>query len=237
MPVVLKVKDKDGKEKEVGREQIKIDPSGKDVKIRLRHQPTEVGRKLYVVEVEVPKADRGDKGPNLGNLRLERTIDVMDAKLTKVLYIEGQPRYEYRFIKSLLERENPDAKKNKSVDLRVLLLDADAGFAQTDKSALADFPATPAELGQYDVVILGDADPKHAMLGKERLKMLVDFVRGEDAKGRKTGKTGTGLLMLAGPCMLLMLTKIRRWHKSCPSNLSARRLWTWASKTVPSAWS
>src|ERR1700681_4259517 len=29
--------------------------------------------------------------------------------------------------------------------------------------------------------------------------MLVDFVRGEDAKGRKVGKTGTGLLMLAGP--------------------------------------
>ena len=29
--------------------------------------------------------------------------------------------------------------------------------------------------------------------------MLVDFVRGEDGKGRKTGKAGTGLLMLAGP--------------------------------------
>jgi Aerotolerance regulator N-terminal/von Willebrand factor type A domain len=201
VPVVLKVKDKDGKEKtlEETRKLIKIDPSGKDVKIRLLHQPTEVGRKLYIVEVEVPKADRGDKGPNLGNLRLERTIDVLDAKLTRVLYIEGQPRYEYRFVKSLLERESPDAKKNKSVDLRVLLLDADAEFARTDKSALADFPATQAELEQYDVVILGDANPKHPMLGKARLKMLADFVRGPDGKGQNQGKAGTGLLMLAGP--------------------------------------
>ncbi len=47
------------------------------------------------------------------------------------------------------------------------------------------------------MVILGDVDPR--LLGKDRLKMLVDFVRGEDGKGRKTGKAGTGLLMLAGP--------------------------------------
>jgi hypothetical protein len=198
VPVVLKVKEKDGKEKELAREQIKIDPSGKPVKVRLRYQSTEVGRKLYILEVDVPKSERSAKAPHPANLRLERTIDVLDAKLTKVLYIEGQPRYEYRFVKSLLERENPDAKKNKSVDLRVLLLDADADFARTDKSALADFPATRAELEQYDVVILGDADPKHPML-RDRLRMLVDFVRGEDSKGRKTGKTGTGLLMLAGP--------------------------------------
>ncbi len=53
VPVVLKVKDKDGKEKtlEETRKFIKMDPSGKDVKIRLLHQPTEVGRKLYIVEV------------------------------------------------------------------------------------------------------------------------------------------------------------------------------------------
>jgi hypothetical protein len=199
VPVILKVKEKDGKEKELGREQVKVDASGKPVKIRLRYQPSEVGRKLFIVEVEAPKSDRPGKGPHPGNLRLERMVEVLDAKLTKVLYVEGQPRYEYRFIKSLLERESPDAKKNKSIELRVLLLDADADFARTDKSALSDFPATRAELEQYDVVVLGDANPQHRMLGNSRLKMLVDFVRGEDGKGRKTGKTGTGLLMLAGP--------------------------------------
>jgi hypothetical protein len=197
VPVVLKVKEKDGKEKELARVAVKVDPNGK--KFKLDHKPTEVGRKQYIIEVETPKSDRIDKGPSPGAVRLDRTIDIIDTKLTKVLYIEGSPRYEYRFVKSLLERENPDAKKNKSVDLRVLLLEADPDFAKTDKSALADFPATRAELEQYDVVILGDCDPRHPMLGKERLKMLADFVRGEDNKGKKTGKTGTGLLMLAGP--------------------------------------
>src|SRR6202040_2397932 len=94
VPVVLKFKDKDGKEKELSREHVKIDASGKSVKVRLVHRPAEAGRKVF--------------------------------------YIEGQPRYEYRFVKSLLERENQDAKKNKSVDLRVLLLDADPDFARTD---------------------------------------------------------------------------------------------------------
>ena len=197
--VVLKVKEKDGKEKELARTAVKVDAAGKSVKVGLRHQPTEVGRKLYIIEVEMPKTDRPEKAPNPGALRLERTIDVMDTKLTKVLYIDGHPRYEYRFIKSLLERENQDAKKNKSVDLRVLLLDADQDFVQTDKTALGDFPATRGELEEYDVVILGDADPRHPKLGPKRLQMLVDFVRGEDGKGKKTGKTGTGLLMLAGP--------------------------------------
>ena len=84
------------------RKFIKIDPSGKDVKIRLLHQPTEVGRKLYIVEVEIPKAARDDKGPNLGNLRLERTIDVHIKSLRRKLggageHIETVRGVGYRF--------------------------------------------------------------------------------------------------------------------------------------------
>lgn len=197
VPVVLKVKDKDGKEKELARTSVKVDPTGKLVKFRLVHQPNEVGRKVYVIEVDLPRKE-GEKMPNPSNLRLERAIDVIDAKLIKVLYVEGTPRYEYRFLKSLLEREGADAKKNKSIELRVVLLDADPDFATTDKSALADFPATREELDQYDVILFGDCDPKHAKLGPQRIKMIADFVRGEDAKGKKTGKTGGGLLMIAG---------------------------------------
>src|SRR5262249_8305211 len=50
VPVVLKVKEKDGKEKELSREQVKILPNGQPAKVKLRYQPTEVGRKLFVVE-------------------------------------------------------------------------------------------------------------------------------------------------------------------------------------------
>ncbi|GEM_PF-437712 len=197
VPIVLKIKDKDGQEKELTRTTVKVNPQGKAERFKLVHQPKEVGRKQFVIEVESPKAAAGDKQPHPANLRLERTIEIIDAKVIKVLLVEGQPRYEYRYVKSLLERESPDAKKNKSIELRTFLVDADPDFAQTDKTALTAFPPTQAELSQYDVVILGDVDA-----GSERIKPylqnLADFVRGEDAKGKKLGKGGGGLLLIAG---------------------------------------
>jgi hypothetical protein len=200
VPVVLKVKEKDGKEKEVHRENVKVDPNGKSVKVRLKHQPMEIGRKLYIIEVEPPKVEGVEKPLPPGNLRLERYVEVIENRLIKVLYVEGMPRYEFRYVKYLLEREAPDAKnKLKSFDLKVVLLDADPDFPAQDKTALADFPATLEELNQYDVVIVGDCDPNHAKLGKKRLQNLASFVRGEDEKGQKLPKSGGGLLMIAGP--------------------------------------
>ncbi len=197
VPVILKVKDKDGKEKELGpRAMVKVNPEGKAERFKLVYQPKEVGRKLFIIEVEAPQAERGEKQPHPANLRLERMIEVVDAKQIKVLYVEGQPRYEFRFVKFLLERESPDAKKNKSIELKTFSTDADADFAQTDKTALTAFPPTQAELSQFDVVILGDVDPRK--LGEKNLQNLADFVRGEDAKGKKFGKGGGGLLLIAG---------------------------------------
>src|SRR5207247_2415860 len=78
-------------------------------------------------------------------------------------------------------------KRNKTVDLKVLLLDAGDEYAKQDKSALADFP-TKAELNQFDAVLLGDADPNHPKLGEKRLTDLAEFVR----------ERGGGLLVIAG---------------------------------------
>ena len=200
VPITLKVKEKDGKEKEVApRKMTTVDATGKSVKVQMQHQPTKPGRVLYIMEVVLPKVDRPDKAIPPNHTRLERTIDVIESKLIKVLYVETAPRYEFRFIKSLLERERADEKKNRSVELKVVLLDADADFPIQDKSALADFPATKEALDAYDVIIIGDCDPRHPRLGEKRLRNLADFVRGEDAKGKRGAKTGGGLLMIGGP--------------------------------------
>lgn len=199
VPVVLKVKQKDGTEKVLGREMVRVDPTGKPKKVQLRDQPTEPGRRLYIIEVELPKTERGEKAFSPSNTRLERTIDVLELKLIRVLYVEGTPRYEFRFIKSLLERERQDERKNRSFELKVVLLDADPEFPGQDRTALAEFPATKQELDQYDVVIVGDCNPRHPKLGERRLRLLADFVRGEDGQGRRGNKTGGGLLMIAGP--------------------------------------
>ncbi len=200
VPVILKLRGKDGKEREVAREKVKIDPAGKSVKVRLRHQPKEMGQHPYIIEVEPPKLEANEKPLPAGNLRLEKTIEVIDTKLIRVLFVEGQPRYEYRYLKFLLEREAPDKNKKKSIELKVVLLDADEEFAEQDKTALRNFPPTldgQDGLNQYDVLILGDCDPNHPKL-RNRLKDIAAYVRGEDEKGRKASKPGGGLLFIAG---------------------------------------
>jgi hypothetical protein len=162
--------------------QVATDPQGKPVKFRLRYQPTEPGEKTFVLTVP----DQEDE-VSVDNNRLERTVLVREAKLIKVLYLEGYARYEYRFVKNLLERESDRDPRNKTIDLRVLLLDADNEYATEDKSALVDFP-TREELNGYDVVILGDVDPKDPKIGDKNLQYLADFVR----------ERGGGLLMIAG---------------------------------------
>ncbi len=111
------------------------------------------------------------------NNRLQRPVFVHEARQIKVLYVEGYRRWEYHYIKTLLERESNRIKGNKSIDLKVLLLDADADFAAQDRSAIAEFPSK-AELNTFDVVILGDVDPQSKCEAKmtEHLKDLADFV-------------------------------------------------------------
>jgi hypothetical protein len=190
-------KDKEGRLKELARQRVTGDPEGKPVKFRLVHQPTEPGERAYVLDVAGVETEGENRSP-ADTTRLERTVLVRDAKQIKVLYIEGYARYEYRFVKHLLEREVDSSRLRKSVteastpnrtiDLKVLLLDADSEYASEDRSALADFP-TREELNAYDVVILGDVDPKDKKVGDKNLQHLADFVK----------ERGGGLLMIAGP--------------------------------------
>ncbi|MBL8798077.1 MAG: VWA domain-containing protein [Planctomycetia bacterium] len=181
--VTLREKTVDGQVKELATERVIVDPQGKPVKFRLTHRPTEPGEKTFIIDVPV----QPDEAQPADNNRVERTVFVREAKPANVLYIEGYPRYEYRYIKALLEREGGAVKGNKTINLKVLLLDADDEFPTQDRSARAEFP-TKEELNQFDVVMLGDVDPKHAKLGEKNLKLLADFVR----------ERGGGLLVLAG---------------------------------------
>ncbi len=180
VPVQLFEKGKENG-KPLDEKRVKIDSSGKSVKVQLAHRPNEAGDKTYVIRVPV----QGEEPPD--NNRLERRVLVREAKIHKVLYIEQYPRWEFRYIKSLLERQSDQVRGNKAIDLHVLLLDADPEYASEDRSALVDFP-TRAELNQFDVVILGDVDPKSSPRMNEHLKEIADFVR----------EKGGGLLMIAG---------------------------------------
>src|SRR5205807_539737 len=140
------------------------------------------------------------------NNRLERNVFVRETKLIKVLYVEGYARYEYRFIKNLLERESDRDKRNKTIDLKVLLLDADNEYASEDRSALVDFP-TREELNGFDVIILGDVDPRDPKIGEKVLQHLAGFVK----------ERGGGFLMIAAP------PRDRRQRPSAPGPAIRRR--------------
>jgi hypothetical protein len=181
VPVELREK---GKDKVLATQNVKVDPSGKPEKVKLTYRATEEGEKVFVISVPEQEGEA-----NVENNKVERTVYVRKTKIINILYVEGEARWEFRYVKTLLERENARVEGNKSFDLKVLLTDADQQWAEQDRTALVEFP-TKAELLQKDVVILGDFDP-HRWGGKmnENLQSIADFVK----------ERGGGLLVIAGP--------------------------------------
>ena len=153
-----------------------------DKPIRLSHVPETPGDKLYVVEVPVQEGEFDAR-----NNRVEHEVHVAQAKRVRVLLIENAPRYEFRFIKTLFERETEQVLGNKSIELNVWLTGANRDFFKEDKSAIADFPGWEV-LKTYDVIILGDVDPKQFPREQAQVKLIADFVK----------ERGGGLLVIAG---------------------------------------
>lgn len=66
----------------------------------------------------------------------------------RILFIDHSPRWEFRHVKSSLERD-------KSISLSTYLIEGDPAYFIEDKTALSEFPA---DLAAYDGIILGDID-------------------------------------------------------------------------------
>ena len=141
--------------------------------MELVHRPKTTGERTFILEIE-PKP----RELQVENNRIERVVTVRKEKL-KVLLVESEPRYEFRYLKNYLEREE-------TIDLSVVLLSSDPEYSEQDRSALPTFPAAKDELFAFDVVIVGDADP--GFLSHSQMQNLTEFV---------TDKGG-GILFVAG---------------------------------------
>ena len=118
---------------------------GEPAKVELVHHPKTTGERTYILEVEPrPRELQTD------NNRIERAVTVRKEKL-KVLLVDTIPRYEFRYLKNYLERDD-------TIDLNVVLLSSDPAYSDQDRSALPTFPAAKDALFAYDAVIIGDAD-------------------------------------------------------------------------------
>ncbi len=129
----------------LARREVTAGTDGVPRRQRLSHRPSQVGTVEYVIEV----ANLQEELPE-GRPRLSREIDVRDDPI-RVLLVQSTPSFEYRYLKHLLERD-------RTVQLHVVLQDADLEYAQQDRLALRVFPVSREELFAYDVLILGDVN-------------------------------------------------------------------------------
>lgn len=161
---------------EIDSAKVLAPPDGQPLRVELRHRPEETGHLTFIMEVESrPREMQTD------NNRIVRVVNVRQEKL-KVLLVDGGPRYEYRYVKNLLERDS-------TIDLRVVLQSADFEYSEQDQYALPTFPTAkegPDGLFQYHVVLFGDVDPTY--VSQAQMRNLADFVT----------QRGGGLLFVAG---------------------------------------
>ncbi len=112
------------------------------------------------------------------NNTLKSPVTVRRTKI-RVLLVERAPRWEFRHLKPLLERDE-------MVELKTVLQDSDVDFIQEDRTALPGFPPEERALDVFDVVILGDVDL--SQFNPQSLVHLRSFV----------SEQGGGLILIAG---------------------------------------
>ncbi|MCA9213651.1 MAG: hypothetical protein KDB27_11325 [Planctomycetales bacterium] len=120
--------------------------------VHFSHQPTSAGRYDYVISADVLEGEA-----NENNNVVTATVDVRDENV-RVLLVAEQPTFEYRFLKTLLDRAT--AEEGSGIEVRTFLQDGDFELSQVDQTALALFPATSDELFAFDVFVMCDVNPE-----------------------------------------------------------------------------
>lgn len=113
------------------------------------------------------------------NNTLRRSLRVLDEKI-KVLYIEGTPRWEYRYVRAVLKRDP-------RIDVQFINTEGDKDLARASKEHLGRFPEKEAQAFRYDLVILGDV--RANTFTPTQLSLMEQLVR----------ERGGSLILLAGP--------------------------------------
>ena len=95
--------------------------------------PNSSGRHSYIISTDVV-----DGEVNATNNEDIVSVDVRD-EMIRVLIASSQPNYEYRFLKSLFDRES--LKPNPSIQVSTFLQDGDPELSRVDQTAVPLFPS------------------------------------------------------------------------------------------------
>ena len=119
---------------------------------------------------------------------LELTVHIAPEKV-RVLYVDGYPRWEYRFLKELLKRSD------ENIRAQMFLLSATPDYLQECTAGTPSLSAVPTDrkrlLEDYDVIILGDVNPYDVSPDPARCEEFL-------AALRVFVERGGGLLLQAG---------------------------------------
>lgn len=157
-------------------------------RVELSHTPTTPGLQTYTVAVET-RPDEVLPDNNAFPLRVNVT-----EERTRLLVLEGRPRWEFRYLKNLFANRDPSVKLQyvlfdpdrvaPDAEMPVVHASADRPPDQAEATAL---PESEDEWMKFDVVLLGDVMPES--LPVEEQETLQRFVV----------EQGGTLVVVAGP--------------------------------------
>ena len=159
----------------VGTEDIQLGREGDPQTVRIRFTANEEGPRLFSFRV----SPRPDEMVTQNNLR--ESLVVVEDRNEKLLYFEGEPRWEVKYLLRGVEEDE---------NLQVALLQrtAENKFLRRNVDGpdelVGGFPRTRSELFKYRGLILGSIEAGH--FTPDQLRMIADFVN----------HRGGGLLML-----------------------------------------
>ena len=164
--------------KELMRQKVKGTKEDRTANVDLTLSPTQTGAHGYQIQVK----NSGTESYPWNNDQMF-IVNVTDKK-RRILYVEGYPRYEYRFLRAAFESDERFQVTS------LVYVDRQGknyrqGIENPDELSKG-FPDTQEELFQYDVVVLGDVSARR--FNVEQLTTLREFVRAK----------GGGLLLLGG---------------------------------------
>jgi hypothetical protein len=161
----------------VSRDSIELPPDGDVAPVRVTVVANEAGPRLLNFRIPVQPDEQVAQ-----DNEQQALVDVRDGR-EKVLYVEGVPRYEMRYIRAAVASDS-------NIQLVVLQRTADNKFLRLNVDSadelISGFPKTRAELFQYRAIILGSIEA--SFFTHDQLSMLADFV----------SVRGGGLLFLGG---------------------------------------
>ncbi len=125
--------------------------------VELKFRPEQDSGTLELdFEVDGTEADSNPKN----NTALHR-LRIIDEKI-KVLYIEGMPRWEFRYLRWVLLR-------NPHLQTRFLMTEGDPDLAKMSPNFMPGFPSDVRNIFEYDLIILGDVSSKYFKPGQLEL--------------------------------------------------------------------